>query len=80
MEAKMGQEIKPIKETEHLIHTIPGALNFVGGAFDTEKVKRVEFVEIIDIALRNGIQINIGLGVDSERIFKMNPHDTARGS
>lgn len=48
-------------DTKHLLHTTVGLLNFLGGVFTTQDLEKRTFSDVVDIILKNGGGLTIGI-------------------
>jgi hypothetical protein len=48
-----------LSETEHLIHTTAGLLNFLGGKIESEDLRRMPFEKVSELLLRNGAKLQL---------------------
>lgn len=53
--------MKKLQETEHLIFSTTGLLNYLGGNFTNDQLSEMKFGDVCDSILRNGGSISIGL-------------------
>jgi len=61
--------VEYLEETRHLLHSVVGLLNFLGGEFSEKDLDKMSFAHVSDCLIRNGGTISVGTNDSVKREF-----------